>query len=188
MTITKHDIKALRNADSLVFFHNVEYTGERGAWLKATRDARNSSTGYDESHWVRLTGPHTGPGLLGSRITNYEGGMGERVDDYPNKGLDSDQLVGSVVLLNVSVRFEVKTWLKVLREGDTLTVEFIAGNGSETLRKAGLTMDEAWVWIYRTDRTGRNVAVGKYHLDETITGVWSTARMVRPAQRSEVRV
>ena len=164
-------IRAIRNADSLVFFHNVEYAGERGPWLKAIRDGERSSTGFEEQHWVRLAE---------ARVANYEEGMGESRPDFPNKGRATDQLIGSVVLLSVSVRPEIATWTKILREGDALVVEFLVGNNNETLRKAGLSHDEAWLGVYR-DKADRKMAqVGRYFLDDTIAPVWSSARMVRP--------
>jgi hypothetical protein len=173
MSLTKQDVRAIRNADSLVFYHNIEFAGERGNWLKTGLDARHSSTGYDQNHWVQLDG---------TSIRNYEAGMGstDRPSDYPTKGRESDEVYGAVILLSVKVRMEVLTWTKALREGDGLVVEFLVGNNNDGLRKAGLSHDEAWLTIHRDTRDRKMVAVGKYILDDTITDVWSTARMVRP--------
>lgn len=171
-TLTKQDVKALRNADTIVFFHNVEHAGERGSWVKAIQDADKSSTGYEQEHWFPLQ----------TSIHNYEGGMGQEVGDYPTKGMQAEDIVASVVLLSVKVRFEIKTWLKVLRDGDEMAVTFLAGNNSEVLNKIGLSKDEAWLTIgRRSPVTGDQHALGKYFLDDVTVPVYSTARMVRPA-------
>lgn len=138
--------------------------------MKAIKDGYGSSTGFDQEHWVRLEG---------TSIRNHEGGMGGSGSDYPSKGYEAEDLVSSVVLQSVSVRFEVKTWLKVLREGDDLVVEFLVGNNNEVLDKAGLSKDEAWLTIRRASPAPH--AVGKYFLDDSTVPVYSSARMVRPA-------
>jgi hypothetical protein len=173
MSITKHDLKALRNADALVFHDNVEHHGESGDWLKAVQDARNSSTGYDQDHWVQLAD---------SRIIRYEGGMGNGAADYPTKDLPAERIGASVVLLNPKTSMEVQTWLKVLREGDELSVEFLAGNNNDVMRKAGLSMDEAYLFVHRPRTATHSVPVGKFHLESRVTEVWSSARMVHPVQ------
>lgn len=177
MTINKHDIKAMRNADSLVFYGNAEYAGDSGAWIKATQDARNSSTGYDQDHWVRLAD---------SRIIRYEGGMGEATADYPTKNLPPERIGASVVLLGPKFSLEVQTWLKLLRDGDELSVEFLAGNNNDVMREAGLSRDDAWLFVHRPRSGSHTVAVGKYHLQTVVTRVWSPARMVHPVQPTRV--
>lgn len=171
MALTKQDIRAIRNADSLVFYHNTEFAGERGNWLKAGLDADHSSTGFDQEQWIQLDS---------TSIRTYEGGMGELRGDYPTKGLNADQVYGAVVLLHTKFRMEVQTWTKALREGDALAVEFLVGNNNDGLRKAGLSHDEAWLTIHRDIRDQSLVAVGKYMLDDIIADVWSPVRMVRP--------
>jgi hypothetical protein len=180
MSLTKQDVRAIKNADSLVFYHNTEYAGERGPWLKAMLDRRNSSTGYDQENWIAIHG---------TSIRDYEGGMGSldyRPNDWPTKGREASELYGVVILSSIKVRMEVHTWTKILREGDDLAVEFIIGNNNDSLRKAGLSHDEAWLTVYRLNAAGRNVAIGKYFLDDLTTDVWSPIRMVRPITAARV--
>jgi len=177
MSITKHDIKALRNADALVFYHNVEHDDGRGAWLKASLDARNSSTGFDQEHWIRLAD---------SRVIRYEGGMGDKVADYPTKDLPAERIGASVVLLHPKTSMQVQTWLKVLREGDELSVEYLAGNNNEVSGEAGVSRDDAWLFVHRPRSASHTAAIGKFHLETVVTRVWSSARMVHPIQPSRL--
>jgi hypothetical protein len=172
MGLTKQDVRAIKHADSLVFYHNTENeAGERGHWLKAIHEGRESSTGFRQEHWISLTDTH---------LSVYEGGMGEPRGDYPTKGRAAEDLYGVVVLQSVKVRMEVHTWVKNLREGDDLVLEFFVGNNSDVLRKAGLSHDLAWLTVHRKNAAGHNMAVGKYFLDDLIVDVWSPVRMVRP--------
>lgn len=137
MGLSKQDIRAIGNADTLVFFHNVPIAsgGERLNWLKCIVDALHSPTGYEQMHVVHLE--PTG-------IQCY----GEDAHTKHVQELGDEKVAGSAYVGDPHLD-QHRTWIKTLREGDELQVEMWLGNNNQYIRDAGLAHDYSWLSIRR---------------------------------------
>ena len=174
MSLTPHDLRAIRHADQLVFRYNTPRHpgGQREDWLECGLDASRSPTGYEQVHAVVLEP---------SALTVYDGhtsGTGDDRRAHPLSGVALDQVCGSV-LIYPRHSSEHQTWLRALSRGSCLTACFVIGNNNAYLEEAGLSQDEAWLLIRRPG--SRYDA--RYYLDSRICPTFSSARMIQPITR-----
>jgi hypothetical protein len=171
MSLTPHDLRAIRHADHLVFRYNTprHSGGERENWLECGQDAWHSPTGYQQVHAVALEPPS---------ITIYHGDDTDPVGGGPGHPLSGVALSDACGCVVVYPRHspEHQTWLRALRPGDRLTVSFLIGNNNAYLNDAGLSQDEAWLIIGRAG--ARHDA--RYYLDSRISPTFSASRMIQP--------
>lgn len=168
MGLTPHDLRAIRHADHLVFRYNTprQGGGERENWLECGLDARHSPTGFGQAHAVALDEPS---------IAVYDDRRRDDGHSHPLDGLALKDASGCV-LIYPSYEPAHQTWIRALRAGDSLTVRFVIGNNNDYLYDAGLSHDEAWLIVRRPGAKHE----GRYYLQDCISPVFSTCRMIQP--------
>ncbi|WP_063729022.1 hypothetical protein [Streptomyces sp. RTd22] len=164
MGLSKQDVRAIRNADGLVFFHNAPISrgGERMNWLKCIRDGSKTSSGFEDFHVVRLES---------TSITYY----GEDAHTKHSASLGDEKVVGSVYISSPGMLPQHETWMRALREGDELRVQMWLGNNNGYLKESGMAHDYAWLDIRRPKTDART----RYWLGNVICPATSTCRMLR---------
>jgi hypothetical protein len=167
MSLTAHDLRAIRHADRLVFRYNTPryHGGQRESWLECTLEAGHSTTGFDQVHAVALDPP----------IIDVYDGQPSGEAGHPLAGV---QPGGACGCASVYPRCspEQQTWIRALRSGDCLTVRFLVGNNNGYLRAARLSWDEAWLLVRRPGAKHE----ARYYLDGRISPTFSTCRMIEP--------
>jgi hypothetical protein len=126
MSLTPHDLRAIRHADHLVFRYNTpRYRGsERENWLECGLEARHSPTGFDQVHAVALDPP-----VLDIYDGQAPGAAGGRTG-HPLAGVPPGGTWGYVTVYP-RCSPEQQTWIRALRSGDRLTVRFLVGNNND---------------------------------------------------------
>ena len=170
MSLTPHDLRAIRHADHLVLRHNMPRSpgGPREDWLECGLDGVHSPTGYEQVHAVALE-----PAVI--TIYHHGHGLGGGQPGHPLSGTTPGGTRGSIVVYPRYCQ-EHQTWIRALRPGDRLTACFVIGNNNAYLNDAGLSQDEAWLVIGRPG--ARHDA--RYYLDSRISPAFSSARMIQP--------
>lgn len=126
MTITKQEIKALKNADKVTFNHYANGKDE----ICAIQNAQTSSTGFEQTVKIEAT----------SVLADYTG-------DIKTEYNGSYKYGGFVLLYDGNDVLD--TVISMLKEGDSLTMLWIHGNDTDKLRQAGFTVNELKLVINR---------------------------------------
>lgn len=160
MALTRDQIKAMKNAEHVVF-HREHREGEPAKDYAIASRRHDPGDGFGERELI-VTIP-----IAGSLFETYE---------LPG---DGDIAWAS----GVGRRYcaEWATVLEFLRVGDELIARFVLGNNSETLKDAGLSHDEFKVEIVRTGKTGSRRFT--FWLDDIIAPTHSSARMATRSTR-----
>jgi hypothetical protein len=134
--ITREELKALRGADTIVFRWNTELRG-------ADYGPIGSSICATLSH-------DPGDGFGKRELSVSVPAVTPVVIDYGNNGTPA----GACAVFS-SAKFcpELVTALQFARTGDLLVPEYVCSNNSETLRDAGLHMDETKLRVRRGGKT-----------------------------------
>lgn len=169
--LDRQQVRALRNADSLVFYINVpRYQGDEPAqWIKAILNPENSDNGFEQSQAIPLDEPS---------VTNYEDDSPTGADHsgYPLSGVKTADMRGAVTVLHPKYADLARTWLYLVRPGDTLLLRLILSNQSENLEKAGMVRDSAYLIIKRPTKRGSKRMM--FVLADDVLPAHSLARMV----------
>ena len=170
MSLTSHDLRAIRHADHLVFRHGTpRYVGgPREDWLECGLDGIHSPTGYEQVHAITLE-----PAVI--TIYHHDHDPGDGQPFHPLSGVAPGGTCGCVAVYPRYCR-EHQTWIRALRPGGTLTACFVIGNNNAYLNDAGLSQDEAWLAIGRPGARHDS----RYYLDSRISPTFSSGRMIQP--------
>lgn len=77
-----------------------------------------------------------------------------------------------------SDRSALRTLANMVKSGDSVTINFLIGNSSDTLTDAGLTHDECYLTVYRRKGTSNTwKVIGDVYVDDIVAPVDSSARM-----------
>jgi hypothetical protein len=147
--LTKQDVRALQHADSICFDHTGVGTGR----IRAIRRAENSSTGFEETHYIEA---HH------SSVTTY--------------GIGAENYTAFSMFQSAKYSDMARTIVRHLREGSRFSLEWIADNSSPITKGAGLVRDELRIRVQ-----GKNAKVADVFLIDVFIGYDNTARMVRKA-------
>lgn len=120
--LTKQELRALRNADDIVFrFFNGKHT------IEPIRRADHSDTGFEQ------------------RIEIEVGGSVENLDWHSTAVVTS-----GFEMVNASqFNKEMRTIVGFLKVGDVLELKWVANNNSENMVRAGLVADELRLEVRR---------------------------------------
>ena len=169
--LDRHQIRALRNADTLVFYMNVaRYQWDEPVhWIKAALNPENSSNGFEMYEAIPLDEPS---------VASYEDDSptGSDHSHYPLSGVKTADMRGAVTVLNPKYNELARTWLYLVRPGDTLHLRLVLGSQSENLEEAGMVHDRAYLIIKRPTKRGSKRMV--FALADDVLPAHSSARMV----------
>lgn len=161
MALTTAEIKAMRNAEHVVFHHEHRPGEHLAKDYAIARKEHDPGDGFGRRELeVRIP-------IAGSRFEAYS--------------LDGD---GDIVWASGVGRKYSPEWatvLGLLRVGDELIARWVLGNNSDTLKAAGLSHDEFKLTIVRTTKTGSRQMT--FWLDDIITPEHSSARMATRSTR-----
>lgn len=165
-TLTRDDLKALREADAVSFHYVKSPTeGELGCYVRLTKrhDDSNSAVWSREDDAERIIEAQV-------ILTAY---------DRDHTASDAQREVQRGYASSLSAKFDPhwKTAVANMKVGDALRLHFIAGNNTETLNKLGLVHDEFDLRIQRCKDGQRPVEL-TFRIDDSICPVGSSARMV----------
>lgn len=164
--LTRTDIAALRKADLVSFHYNVRRTSDDGANDRVTVIRAHKRPTYAERERDPFAREIVHEIDLGAanlhRVTNH----GERHDG------------GWTAYESILSAQYVETWrtaVRSLKVGETIMMHWTRDNNSETIRKAGLHVDELTISVGVQGKSAR-----WYHIDTRITPD-NTARMIQRA-------
>jgi len=139
--LTAQDVRALRNADALVFIH----TGEDTGGIRAVKRAENSATGFEQHH------------LITARRST--------VETYAHP---AEHIRASFVEMWPQTTLHIQTLLRAMRTGQQFTLKWTRGNQSPVLDAAGLVRDELRVRVGTDDKPAQEFLVAvQVGLDNT---------------------
>lgn len=147
--LESHHIRALRNADQIVFRHH-----DGQSTVEAIRAARNSRTGFDEAVVIFAESAFTDYGA------NYLRG---EPDSYEAFHMEHAAKFNPAVV----------TVLRHLRAGDVLRLRWTLDNNTDTIRRADLHQDELFVEVRRSERR-----IDAYMIESAVR-LDNSARMIR---------
>lgn len=164
-TLTRDDLKALREADAVSFHYTAKPTTGPTCYVRLTKkhDTSGSAVWSSENDAERVI-------EAGVILTAY---------DRQHTSSDARD-IRHAYASSLSARFDPhwQTAVANMKVGDALRLHFIAGNNTETLNKSGLVHDEFDLRIQRTKEGHRPVEL-TFHIDDTICPMESSARMVQ---------
>lgn len=165
--LTRDDLKALREADSVSFAYTTEpREGQPPCYLRLTKkhDESGSAVWSSDTEAERLI-----PAQV--QLTAY---------DREHSSSDAQREIRRAYASSLSAKFDPHwvTAVANIKVGDQLILHFIAGNNTETLRKAGLMHDEFDLRVRRFDKDGKRKADLTFRLDDRICPIGSSARMI----------
>lgn len=150
-TLESQHLRALRNADRIVF-----RTYEGRSTVEAIRDGRNTPSGFEDTVTVDA----------GETFTDYGAShSSQSADGYSAFHMEHSAQHAPVL----------RTVLRHLRPGDTLTLHWVRDNNSETHRDTGLHADELRLIV----RTRKGTGPLDEYLIESAVRLDNSARLVR---------
>ena len=156
MGLTTAEVKALRNADSVLFSFGADPMRTNKHYIGAIKRGKDEFGEVDRTLVIPVAG------YFRNYATTGQGGVGE-----PKSAFASIH----------SARFD-HAWMTVaetVRVGDDITLHWILSNNTETLKEAGLAHDYLKLQIRRDSR--RKPWPLTFKVDDRITPYYSSARM-----------
>jgi hypothetical protein len=93
MSLTPHDLRAIRHADHLVFRHGTPRyaSGPRADWLECRIDGVHSPTGYEQVHAITLE-----PAVI--TVYHYDHNPGDGQPGHPLSGVAPGGTCGCIAV------------------------------------------------------------------------------------------
>ncbi len=170
--LTRDDVTALRGADEVMFHYGPQTGSIVRAGLRGERSSGKPRV-YSAAQQLRYPNTDTysddrhrdipcGASMFGH---GHDTEPGWRAEDHP-------RAVAFEMFQNAAYNAAWRTIVELIKPGDALTLQWAADNNSDTVRKAGLHVDELRLLVRRGDRTLT------FHLQRSITPD-NSARMIR---------
>lgn len=158
--LTKQDLKALKNSDTLSFhysidgFNHVFTEKDILSMMHLTLDASHSSTAYEQGYFIPC----------------------DAIFDNFSKGLLKANYAFSWKPYYKS-DVSTMTWINLLKENDSIRLLWIVCNNSQSMNEKGINTHELRLQVYRNDSIKY-----EFHIDQE-TGEQNSASMVRQYHR-----